>query len=128
MKELIEKLKKYNAWRRGDETLPQPHPQEVGEMIDQVIEAFVYRGLQPEEGGGVFQSCGLRLLNDELSLKAVGWNDVRLLLSKVQLLAVLHGLKWVDVEHKGFAMMVEPDSDIELLAVEFEEWEKNRKK
>ena len=31
MKELIEKLKKYNAWRRGDETVPQPHPQEVGE-------------------------------------------------------------------------------------------------
>ena len=40
MKELIEKLKKYNAWRRGDETVPQPHPQEVGEMIDRAIEAL----------------------------------------------------------------------------------------
>jgi len=40
MKELIEKLKKYNAWRRGDETVPQPHPQEVGEMIDQAIEVI----------------------------------------------------------------------------------------
>ena len=40
MKELIEKLKKYNAWRRGDETLPQPHPQEVGEVLDQAIEVL----------------------------------------------------------------------------------------
>jgi len=40
MKELIEKLRKYNAWRRGDETVPQPHPQEVGEMIDQAIKAL----------------------------------------------------------------------------------------
>lgn len=40
MKKLIEKLRKYNAWRRGDETVPQPHPQEVGEMIDQAIEVL----------------------------------------------------------------------------------------
>lgn len=119
MKKLIEKLKKYNSWRRGDETVPQPHPQEVGEIIDQAIEAL-------EGGGGVFQSCGLRVLNDELSLQAVGWNDVRLLLSKVQLLTVLHGLRWVDVQHKGFTMLVEPDSDIEVLADEFEEWKKKK--
>ena len=115
MKKLIKKLKKYNRWRRGDETVPQPHPQEVGEMIDQAVAAL--------EG---FQFSGLRVLNDELSLQAVGWNDVRLLLSKVQMLAVLHGLKWVDVQHKGFTMLVEPGSDIELLAAEFEEWKKNK--
>ena len=40
MKELIEKLKKYNSWRRGDDTVPHPHPKEVGEMIDQAIEAL----------------------------------------------------------------------------------------
>jgi hypothetical protein len=40
MKELIEKLKNYNRWRRGDETVPMPHPQEVGEMIDQAIKAI----------------------------------------------------------------------------------------
>ena len=40
MKELIEKLRKYNAWRRGDETIPQPAPKEVGEIIDQAIEAL----------------------------------------------------------------------------------------
>lgn len=117
MKTLVEKLKNYNRWRRGDETIPQPAPKEVGEMIDQAIEAL-------EGGGGMFKACGLRLLNDELSLQAVGWSDVRLLLSKVQLLAVLHELKWVDVQHEGFTMMVEPDTDIEVLAAEFEEWKK----
>lgn len=40
MKELIEKLRKYNAWRRGDEAVPQPSPQDVGEMIDQTIEVL----------------------------------------------------------------------------------------
>lgn len=40
MKELIEKLKNYNRWRRGDEAVPMPHPQEIGEMIDQAIKAI----------------------------------------------------------------------------------------
>ena len=40
MKTLVEKLKNYNRWRRGDETTPQPAPKEVGEIIDQVIEAL----------------------------------------------------------------------------------------
>lgn len=40
MKTLVEKLKNYNRWRRGDKTIPQPAPKEVGEMIDQAIEAL----------------------------------------------------------------------------------------
>lgn len=40
MKTLVEKLKNYNRWRRGDETIPQPSPKEVGEMIDQAVEAI----------------------------------------------------------------------------------------
>lgn len=40
MKTLVEKLKSYNRWRRGDETIPQPSPKEVGEIIDQAIEAI----------------------------------------------------------------------------------------
>lgn len=40
MKELIEKLRKYNAWRKGDETAPNPSPQDVGETIDQAIEVL----------------------------------------------------------------------------------------
>lgn len=120
MKTLVEKLKNYNRWRRGDKTVPQPASKEVGEMIDQAIEAI-------EGCGGIFKACGLRVLNDEVSLQAVGWDDVRLLLSKVQLLAVLHDLKWVDVEHRGFTMMVEKDSDVDHLAQEFEAWEKGKK-
>ena len=113
---LLEQKKDFSKRGAFDELYT---PDEAVEMIDQAIKAL-------ERGGGVFQSCALRVLNDELSLQAVGWNDVRLLLSKVQLLAVLHGLKWIDVEHKGFTMLVEPDSDIELLAAEFEEWKKHK--
>ena len=68
----------------------------------------------------------LKILDGELSLKAEGWTDVRKMLKKVQFICRVHDLKWVDVEHKGFTMMVEPDSDIELLAAEFEEWEKQK--
>ena len=68
----------------------------------------------------------LKILDDELSLKAEGWTDVRKMLKKVQFICRVHDLKWVDVQHKGFTMMVEPDSDIELLADEFEEWKKKK--
>lgn len=40
MKTLVEKLKNYNRWRRGDDSIPQPSPKEVGEMIAQAIEAL----------------------------------------------------------------------------------------
>ena len=40
MKTLVEKLKNYNRWRRGCESIPHPAPKEVGEMIDQAIEAL----------------------------------------------------------------------------------------
>ncbi len=35
--EIIEGLKSYNKWRRGDEKIPQPHPTELGILIDQAI-------------------------------------------------------------------------------------------
>ena len=68
----------------------------------------------------------LKILDGELSLKAEGWADVRKMLKKVQFICRVHELQWVDVQHKGFTMMVEPDSDIELLADEFEEWKKQK--
>ena len=68
----------------------------------------------------------LKILDGDLSLKAEGWTDVRKLLKKVQFICRIHELKWVDVQHKGFTMMVEPDSDIEVLAAEFEEWKKHK--
>ena len=68
----------------------------------------------------------LNILNSTLSLQAEGWTDVRKMLKKVQFICRVHELQWVDVQHKGFTMMVEPDSDIELLADEFEEWKKQK--
>jgi hypothetical protein len=35
--EIIQGLKTYNKWRRGDETIPQPNPTELGILIDQAI-------------------------------------------------------------------------------------------
>ena len=31
-------LRQYNEWRRGDETVEQPDPREIGEAIDAAIE------------------------------------------------------------------------------------------
>jgi hypothetical protein len=31
---LCSQLREYNAWRRGDETLEQPHPKDIGKMLD----------------------------------------------------------------------------------------------
>jgi hypothetical protein len=38
MKEHIQTLKRFNAWRRGDDVIEQPNPKAVGEAIDAVIE------------------------------------------------------------------------------------------
>lgn len=69
----------------------------------------------------------LKIKNDTLELKADVWNDVRKVLKIVQFFCKLRDLEWVDVEHRGFTMMVEKDSDIEQLAQEFEAWEKGKK-
>ena len=69
----------------------------------------------------------LKILNSTLSLKAEGWTDVRKMLKEVQIMCRCHELEWIEVEYKGFTMLVEPDSDIELQAAEFEEWKKLNK-
>jgi hypothetical protein len=69
----------------------------------------------------------LKILDSTLSLKAEGWTDVRKMLKKVQFICRVHELKWIDVQYEGFTMMVEPGSDIDALAAEFEEWEKLNK-
>lgn len=37
-KELIKFLRDYNKWRRGDDKIEQPHPKELGKVIDDVCE------------------------------------------------------------------------------------------
>ena len=36
--EVTAKLRVFNAWRRGDETIEQPDPREIGEAIDAAVE------------------------------------------------------------------------------------------
>ncbi len=37
-KELSAQIRQFNRWRRGDETLEQPHPAEIGLMLDAAAE------------------------------------------------------------------------------------------
>jgi hypothetical protein len=39
MKATIAFLKQFNAWRRGDETILQPHPAAIGVELDRAIHA-----------------------------------------------------------------------------------------
>jgi len=36
-------LKNYNQWRRGDDSVEQPHPKDVGEAIDAAIHLLAER-------------------------------------------------------------------------------------
>lgn len=38
MNNTIENLKKYNLWRRGDESIEQPDPKDIGIWIDEICE------------------------------------------------------------------------------------------
>jgi len=38
MNQHIQTLKRFNAWRRGDDVIEQPNPKAVGQAIDAVIE------------------------------------------------------------------------------------------
>lgn len=37
IEEIVDFLANYNKWRRGDDTIPMPDPNELGEVIDQAI-------------------------------------------------------------------------------------------
>lgn len=37
----IQTLKRYNAWRRGDEVIEQPNPRAIGEAIDWLVDNYV---------------------------------------------------------------------------------------
>lgn len=40
IQKLIQSLQSFNQWRRGDETIEQPDPVEIGKIIDAAIEAL----------------------------------------------------------------------------------------
>lgn len=40
MKQYIQTLQRYNAWRRGEDVIEQPDPRSIGEAIDGLINAI----------------------------------------------------------------------------------------
>lgn len=40
-KALAERLSIFNEWRRGSDTIPMPHPTQIGEDIDDAIKFLV---------------------------------------------------------------------------------------
>jgi uncharacterized membrane protein YccC len=42
----IQILQRFNAWRRSEEVIEQPHPKEIGEALDWLIE--IHAELQSE--------------------------------------------------------------------------------
>jgi hypothetical protein len=47
--QVAEYLRQYNAWRRGDDSFPQPVPKALGEIIARAIELLES---MPSESGG----------------------------------------------------------------------------
>jgi len=48
-KELSAQIRQFNRWRRGDETLEQPHPAEIGLMLDAAAERLEELELELEQ-------------------------------------------------------------------------------
>ena len=66
-------LRQFNAWRRGDEDIPQPDPREIGEAIDAAVEMIerVPARITPEQApDGVHDYC-----YEAAEGYADGWND-----------------------------------------------------
>jgi hypothetical protein len=59
----IQTLKRYNAWRRGDEVIEQPNPRAIGEAIDWLIEHYV--ALERDRDDWKVEA---QLLRDELKI------------------------------------------------------------
>jgi len=63
MNQHIQTLKRFNAWRRGDDVIEQPNPKEVGQAIDAVIEYLA--ALQRDRDDWKVEA---QLLRDELKI------------------------------------------------------------
>ena len=40
MTDHLDTLRNFNAWRRGDDSIPQPDPKAIGEAIDHLLAAY----------------------------------------------------------------------------------------
>jgi len=59
----IQTLKRYNAWRRGDEVIEQPNPRAIGEAIDWLVDDYV--ALERDRDDWKHEA---QLLRDELKI------------------------------------------------------------
>jgi len=59
----IQTLKRYNAWRRGDEVIEQPNPRAIGEAIDWLVDNYV--ALERDRDDWKVEA---QLLRDELKI------------------------------------------------------------
>ena len=48
---LSDQLRHYNKWRRGDETIEQPNPTELGELLDTVADRLEVLELELQKYG-----------------------------------------------------------------------------
>ena len=56
-------MKRYNAWRRGDEVIEQPNPRAIGEAIDWLVDNYV--ALERDRDDWKVEA---QLLRDELKI------------------------------------------------------------
>jgi len=76
MNDTIENLRKYNLWRRGDESINQPDPKDIGIWIDEICE--IARKLERERDEARDQLIHLRsCIYDVIhSLKAGAFDEL----------------------------------------------------
>ena len=65
MNNTIENLRKYNLWRRGDESIEQPDPKDIGIWIDEICE--IAEKLERERDEAREQNAKLREIADALA-------------------------------------------------------------
>lgn len=50
---IIEGLRTYNLWRRGDEKIEQPDPKEIGKLIDEAVAILERDAASTEKNNGI---------------------------------------------------------------------------
>jgi hypothetical protein len=73
MSQTVNFLRTFNRWRRGDETLEQPSPRVVGEMIDAACDQIERLTIQRDESWAAFgvatDQCSLAQSNLREAMK-----------------------------------------------------------
>jgi len=71
---IIEGLRAYNLWRRGDEKIEQPDPKEIGKLIDEAVASLVSLSVKLELA--ISERDAARRERDEAADMARRWHKV----------------------------------------------------